>query len=129
VKRFITILLAFFTVVTAQAATAEPVIDFHHKFAKVNLTMKLSKVKTLNKFMPNSLRREIGDEYYPAIRRQLLTKSSMTFKEGAASVVRYPEGKIRLTLDFPNFRMTIRETTWEELDAFFTDYFYYKGIS
>ena len=122
-KRFITILLAFFTVVTAQAAATEPIIDFHHKFAKINLTMKLTKLKTLNKFMPNSLRREIGDEYYPEIRRQLKTKSSMTFKEGSASVVRYPEGRIRLTLDFPNFRMTIRETTWEELDVFFAEYF------
>ena len=122
-KRFITILLAFFTVVTAQAATTEPVIDFNHKFAKINLTMKLTKLKTLNKFMPNSLRREIGDEYYPEIRRQLKTKNSMTFKEGSASVVRYPGGKIRLTLDFPNFRMTIREVTWEELDAFFAEYF------
>ena len=115
--------MACFTVVTAQAATAEPVIDFHHKYAKINLTMKLTKLKTLNKFMSNSLRREIGDEYYPEIRRQLKTKSSMTFKEGAASVVRYPEGRIRLTLDFPNFRMIIRETTWDELDAFFAEYF------
>lgn len=106
----------------------EPLIDFTHRYADVHLTMKLSKLKTLNRLMPSGLRREIGDEYYPEIRRQLKTKDSMHFKEGDASVVRYPNGQIQLSLKFPNFIMVIRDITWEELDVFFAEYFGYKGI-
>jgi hypothetical protein len=105
----------------------EPMIDFTHRYADVHLTMKLSKLKTLNRLMPSGLRREIGDEYYPEIRRQLKTKDSMHFKEGDASVVRYPDGQIKLSLKFPNFIMVIRDITWEEMDVFFAEYFGYKG--
>ena len=112
----------------AFAGKGEPVIDFTHRFANVHLTMKLSKLKTLNRMMPSGLRREIGDEYYPEIRRQLRTKDSMRFKEGEATIERCPGGRVRLTLLFPNFIMVIREATWEELDDFFKEYFGYKGI-
>lgn len=121
-KKLLVILLALFALGSV-SAMAEPVVDFSHKYAKVNLTMKLSKLKTLNKMMPASLRKEIGTEYYPEIRRQLTTGDRMHFKEGNASIVRYPDGKIRLTLDFPNFTMVIREVTWEELDEIFKVYF------
>ena len=113
---------------SAWAREQEPLIDFTHRYADVHLTMKLSKLKTLNRLMPSGLRREIGDEYYPEIRRQLKTKDSMHFKEGDASVVRYPNGQVKLSLKFPNFIMVIREITWEELDDFFTEYFGYKGL-
>lgn len=105
----------------------EPLIDFTHRWADFNITIKLSKLKTLNKFMPKSLRREIGDEYYPEIRKQLATKDSMHFKEGDASVERYPDGKVKLSLSFPNFIMVIREVTWEQLDELFGEYFGYKA--
>ena len=112
----------------AFAKEQEPLIDFTHRFADVHLTMKLSKLKTMNKFMPSDLRREIGSDYYPQIRRQLSQKSSMRYKDGEASVVQYPDGKVRLTLKFPNFIMVIREITWEQLDDFFVEYFNYKPI-
>lgn len=101
----------------------EPIIDFTHRYADIHLTMKLSKLKTLNKFLPWSLRREIGDEYYPEIRRQLHEKDSMHFKEGDASIENFPNGRIRMTLTFPNFIMVISEVTWEQLDEIFTEYF------
>ena len=101
----------------------EPVIDFTHRYADIHLTMKLSKLKTLNRLMPNSLRREIGDEYYPEIRRQLTTGDSMSFKEGKASIERFPDDKVKLTLTFPNFIMVIREATWEQIDEVFEEYF------
>ena len=104
-------------------ASAEPVVDFTHRYADVHLTMKLSKLKTLNKFMPASLRREIGQEYYPEIRRRLQTEDSMHFKEGDASIKRLANGQIELTLKFPVFSMFIREVTWEELDVIFAEYF------
>ena len=111
---------------SAFASEQEPLIDFTHRYADVHLTFKLSKLKTMNWMMPSGLRKEIGGEYYPEIRRQLKTKDSMRFKEGEASVVRYPDGKVKLSLKFPNFIMVIRETTWEELDDFFVEYFGYK---
>ena len=101
----------------------EPVIDFRHRYADVHLTMKLSKLKTFNKYMPASLRREIGGEYYPEIRRRLQTEDSMHFKEGDASVRRFSDGQIELTLKFPVFIMVISEVTWEELDVIFAEYF------
>lgn len=101
----------------------EPVIDFDHKYSNMHLSMKLSKLKTLNKFLPASLRREVGGEYYPEIRRRLVTEDSMTFKEGKASIERFPGGKIKLTLSFPNFDMVIREATWEQIDEVFAEYF------
>ena len=114
--------------VAAFARQQEPMIDFSHRYADVNLTMKLSKLKTLNKFMPQSLRREIGDEYYPEIRRRLKTEGmdSMHFKEGDASIERFSDGKVKLSLKFPNFIMVIREVTWDELDEVFGEYFGYK---
>ena len=101
----------------------EPVIEFTHRYSDLHLTMKLSKLKTLNKLLPSSLRREVGDEYYPEIRRRLATADSMSFKEGQASIERYPAGKIKLTLTFPNFVLVISEATWEQIDEVFAEYF------
>ena len=106
-----------------KTAVQEPIIDFNHRYADIHLTMKLSKLKTLNKFLPASLRREVGKEYYPEIRRRLTTEDSMKFKEGEASIERFPGGKIKLTLSFPNFVMVIREATWEQIDEVFAEYF------
>lgn len=103
----------------------EPMIDFSHRYAKINMTMTLTKLKTFNKFLPKSLRREVGDEYYPEIRRQLKGKEtgSMHYKEGDAEIQSYPDGKVRLTLKFPNFIMVIRNVTWDQLDVVFSEYF------
>lgn len=106
-----------------KAKQQEPIIDFTHRYADVHLSMKLSKLKTLNRLLPNSLRREVGDEYYPEIRRRLTTGDSMSFKEGKASIERFPDGKVKLTLTFPNFIMVIREATWEQIDEVFAEYF------
>lgn len=118
-------LLAIFLTafLVAAPASKEPVVDFNHKYMNLNLTMKLSRLKTLNKLLPMSLRREIGDEYYPEFRRRLMTQDSMRFKDGSASVERLDDGHVRLTLDFPNFTMVIREVTWEQLDEVFSEYF------
>lgn len=107
----------------ARKKKTEPVIDFTHRYADIHLSMKLSRLKTLNKFLPNSLRREVGDEYYPEIRRQLTAGDSMAFKEGKASIERFDDGKVKLTLTFPNFIMVIREATWEQIDEVFEEYF------
>ena len=107
----------------ARKKKTEPVIDFTHRYADIHLSMKLSRLKTLNKFLPNSLRREVGDEYYPEIRRQLTAGDSMSFKEGKASIERFDDGKVKLTLVFPNFIMVIREATWEQIDEVFEEYF------
>lgn len=132
-KRFLILLLSLLILAPSQdvwaqrrkAAADEPLIDFNHRYANIHLTMKLSKLKTLNKFLPNSLRREVGDEYYPEIRRQLKGKGqgSMHFKEGDASIEEYPDGKVKLSLKFPNFFMVIRNVNWEQLDQVFDEYF------
>lgn len=112
---------------SAMAMQQEPLIDFTHRYADVHLTFRLSKLKSMNRLMPAGLRREIGEEYYPEIRKQLATKDSMQFKKGEASVERFPDGKIKLSLKFPNFIMVISEITWEEMDDFFAEYFGYKA--
>jgi hypothetical protein len=47
----------------------------------------------------------------------------MAFKEGKASIERFDDGKVKLTLTFPNFIMVIREATWEQIDEVFEEYF------
>ncbi|MBQ3941680.1 MAG: hypothetical protein II676_02410 [Bacteroidales bacterium] len=130
-KKILTILLIMVAaaVLYAQPAYAqrkanEPQIDFQHRYmTDMHLKMGLSKLKTFNKLLPNSLRREIGDEYYPAIRRQLKTADKCQFKEGEAEVERFSDGKVKLKLIFPNFYMTISNVTWEQLDVIFSEYF------
>ena len=126
-KRYLLLYIILSLLIPAKPARQEPIIDFTHRYSNLHLTMKLSKLKTLNKLMPSDLRREIGDEYYPEIRRQLATKDSMHFKKGDARVERFSDGKIKLSLSFPNFVMIIKEVTWEELDVFFAEYFGYKA--
>ena len=108
-----------------KAAVDEPLIDFTHRYADIHMTLTLTKLKTFNKFLPKSLRREVGDEYYPEIRRQLKGQESgsMHFKEGDADIIEYPDGKVRLTLKFPNFIMVLRNVTWDQLDQVFSEYF------
>ena len=101
----------------------EPIIEFTHRYMDLHLTMKLSKLKTFNKLLPMSLRREIGDEYYPEIRRRLTAGDTMAFKEGEASIERFEGGKIKLTMTFPNFFLVIRNATWEQVDQVFEEYF------
>ncbi|MBO6168620.1 MAG: hypothetical protein J6O51_01475 [Bacteroidales bacterium] len=108
---------------SAQNKSDEPLIDFQHRYSSMHLNMRLTKLKTYNWLLPNSLRREIGDEYYPAIRRDLATADKTKFKEGEAEVERYADGKVKLKLIFPNFIMTISNVTWEQLDVVFAEYF------
>ena len=132
-KKLLLLLLTLAVVIPCSGSSAqkrkdsvdEPMIDFSHRYAKINMTMTLTKLKTFNKFLPNSLRREVGDEYYPEIRRQLKGKEtgSMHYKEGDAEIQSYPDGKVRLTLKFPNFIMVIRNVTWDQLDVVFSEYF------
>lgn len=132
-KKLLLLLLTLAVVIPCSGSSAqrrkdsvdEPMIDFSHRYAKINMTMTLTKLKTFNKFLPKSLRREVGDEYYPEIRRQLKGKEtgSMHYKEGDAEIQSYPDGKVRLTLKFPNFIMVIRNVTWDQLDVVFSEYF------
>lgn len=101
----------------------EPRIEFQHRYSSMHLDMRLSKLKTMNWMLPKDLRREIGDDYYPEIRRQLATKDKMQYKEGEAEVQRFPDGKVKLKLIFPNFIMIISNVTWEQLDVVFDEYF------
>ena len=130
-KKILTYLLILVAVASLSAAPAsaqrkadEPQIDFQHRYMKdMHLKMGLTKLKTFNKLLPSSLRREIGDEYYPAIRKRLKTSDKCHFKEGEAEVERYADGKVKLKLIFPNFYMTISNVTWEQLDLIFSEYF------
>lgn len=108
----------------AQRKSDEPLIVFEHRYnPDWHMKMRLSKLKTYNWLLPGSLRREIGDDYYPAIRRDLVTADKTKYKEGEAEVERYPDGKVKLKLIFPNFVMTISNVTWEQLDVVFSEYF------
>lgn len=109
--------------VFAKGKPDEPRIEFQHRYSSLRLDMKLSKLKTMNWMLPNDLRREIGDDYYPEIRRQLATKDKMRYKEGEAEVQRFPDGRVKLKLIFPNFIMTISNVTWEQMDKVFAEYF------
>lgn len=118
------ILCAFLALFCASfVASAEPVVDFSHRYAKFNITMKLSRVKRLEKYLPNKLRREIGDEYYPQIRQKLSQQDTMHFKTGEFQLYNEEDGKIKLQMTFPVFYLTIRDLTWDDLDQVYEKYF------
>lgn len=101
----------------------EPLIEFNHKYMDIHLKMRLTKLKTMNKLMPKSLRNEIKQDYYPEMRSRLTTEDRIKVKDGEACVERFDDGKIKLTLEFFNFEMIISNATWEQVDEVFREYF------
>lgn len=117
----VTAILALFC--ASAIAAAEPTVNFSHRYAKFNMTMKLSRVKKLEKYLPAKLRREIGDEYYPEIKGRLSQQDTMHFKKGEFLLEHEEGDKIRILMTFPVFRLTLSDLTWKDLDEIYDRYF------
>lgn len=122
IKGILLTLIVFLASFPASGAS-EPMVDFNHRYAKFNVSMKLSKVKKLEKYLPDKLRREIGDEYYPEIRQGLAASDTLRFKDGNFRLYNEEDGKIRLTMTFRVFVLTLRNLTWADLDDIYENYF------
>lgn len=108
---------------TAHADAFTPMVEFTHKFnSKYDCSMKLSKVKNLAKWLPNNLRKEIRDQYYPEIRKGLMTSDKMTFLKADVTKEMVDENVFTVTLSFPKFNLVLRNVTWDELDRIFYQY-------
>lgn len=123
-RRFIIVLALLCAVVLPVHAEAfTPMVEFIHKYnSNYDCSMKLSKVKNLAKWLPNNLRMEIRDQYYPEIRRGLMTADNMTFLKAEVTKETVTDDVFTVTLSFPKFNLILRNVTWEDLDRIFYQY-------
>ena len=122
-KRFIIALILSAVCVSNVPASAEPLVDFSHRYARFHAKMKLSRVKKLERYLPRKLRREIGDDYYPKIRESLSLADTMEINGARISVEHQDSVKMEMTLVFPVFIMKIRDISWANLDDIYMTYF------
>lgn len=120
-KLLIAVILA--AVCVSVPSGAEPLVDFSHRYARFHTTMKLSRVKKLERYLPRTLRREIGDDYYPQIRESLSKVDTMSIKGAQISVEHQGGDTLKMHLVFPVFIMTLRDITWADLDDIYYTYF------
>lgn len=118
-KRIFVIVLLVMTAVTA-AALPKPVISLDHKYQKeYNASMRLDRLRGVFRIFPAKLKKEITQEYYPALRESLHQSDTTTFKKAQVSIERRTDELFDVTMDFPKYVLTIKDASWEELDNFF----------
>ena len=103
------------------AAAPKQMVNFTHKKHPelYSCSMKLSKLGMLKPLLPAGLKREIGEEYYPAMREGLLKDGKSTFKDGKASIEYVDEEHFNLTMEFPLFFLDFTYLTWKDMDRLF----------
>ncbi len=107
----------------AHAEAFTPMVEFTHKYnSNYDCSMKLSRVKSLAKWLPNNLRKEIRDQYYPEIRKGLMTSDKMTFLKAEVAKEMVAGDVFTVTLSFPKFNLVLRNVTWDDLDRIFYQY-------
>ena len=114
------------TFVEAPSATSPAVtsmVEFRHKCnSAYDTTMKLSRLKNLAKMLPNNLRKEIAEQYYPTLRKGLTTQNEMKFLKAEVTKEDTTDEIFTVNLSFPKFNLTLRDVTWAELDKIFYQY-------
>lgn len=120
-KKILTVLL--FLLLPLLAAEARAVLTFEHKYqSEYNCEMRLERLRLLGRLLPQDLKKEISEEYYPTLRQGLETSDSVKFKKADVRKTVNEDGSFNIALDFPKFLLTIRYATWDELDRFFEKY-------
>ena len=105
------------------AAEAKPLLVFEHKYqSEYNTSMRLDRLRLLGRLLPQDLKREISEDYYPNLRKGLENSDSVKFKKANVTKTFNEDGTFNLALDFPKFLLTIKYATWDELDRFFEKY-------
>lgn len=127
-KKLFVILLAAI-LCTLPLYAAEPTVHYDHRSLNYHFHMKLSRLKTFERLLPNDLRREIGEEYYPQIKNGLLKSDSTVFKDAEVRITEKNGDVFSLSLAFPKFYMTFKDVTWADLDGLFQRYFNPQKIS
>lgn len=124
---FVILLTAIFCTLPLNAV--EPTVHYDHRFLNYHFHMKLSRLKTFERLLPNDLRREIGEEYYPQIKNGLLKSDTTVFKDAEVSIIEKDGDVFSFSLAFPKFYMTFKDVTWADLDGLFQRYFNPQRIS
>lgn len=120
-KKLLIVLLL--SVLPLVAAEARAYLVFEHKYqSEYNCEMKLEKLRLLGRLLPQDLKREISEEYYPTLRQGLETSDAVKFKKADVKKTVNEDGSFNIALDFPKFLLTIKYATWDELDRFFEKY-------
>lgn len=118
-KRILTAVVALLCVC---AYAGEPMVKFDHRYMDIHLKMKLAKLATFEKMLPNSLRKEIRDDYYFQIKEGLSKSDSVTVKDGTIRMLEKDGDSFTALCEFPKFVLTMSDTTWEDLDGIFNTY-------
>lgn len=119
----LTLILVCAGALPVHADAFTPMVEFTHKYnSNYDCSMKLSKVRNLAKWLPNNLRKEIRDQYYPEIRKGLMTSDKMIFLKAEVTKDMVDENVFTVTLSFPKFNLVLRNVTWDELDRIFYQY-------
>ena len=106
--------------IASAAAPKQMVVFTHKKHPELySCTMKLSKLGMLKPLLPAGLKREIGEEYYPAMREGLLADGKSKFKDGKASITYVDEDRFDLKMEFPLFYLDFTNLTWKDMDKLF----------
>lgn len=117
------LILLLFAFLPLAAAEAKPLLVFEHKYqSEFNTQMRLDRLRLLGRLLPQDLKREISEDYYPNLRNGLENSDSMQFKKANVTKTFNEDGTFNLALDFPKFLLTIKYATWDELDRFFEKY-------
>lgn len=109
--------------VSGNAWAAKPRVKFDHKRMNIHMNMSMKTFTTFERLMPADMRREIGEDYYPFIRRNLTPGKPLSHKEARINMNTEPEGRMTVSLEFPNYFLVFSNVTWEEMDKLFKKYF------
>lgn len=107
-----------------EGISPDAMMIFTHKCnSKYDTQMTLNRVGNLYRLMPRKLKREIGQVYYPALRKGLQEHDEMKFLEADAGKQVLDDGTLKIDLSFPKFYLTMDHVSWADLDHLFLAYF------
>ena len=122
-KHFLTLISLLVLSSGAYASSSVPQVKFDHKRMNIHMLLTFEKMKKLEKYMPRSMREEIGRDYYPYIRREMGQSDSAVYKDAKINKTVTNDGLMNLTLEFPHYYLIFLDVTWEDLDSLFRKYF------
>lgn len=112
-----------FSAYAKKADTIEPRVKFDHKSMNIHLNMNFKKFKTFEKLMPASMRDEIGKDYYPYLRKALVSVDATHYKDADVTVDRLEGGRLNLNFEFRHYYLKFLNVQWSDLDELFHVYF------
>jgi len=127
-KRIIAIVTLVLSIALTASAAARKTDDvrrvqFDHKTMNIHLDINFKKFESMEHMMPRSMREEIANDYYPYLRKNLVSADYLEYKKAKINVERYDEDLLTLTMEFPNYFLIFKNITWEDMDSLYHVHF------